>query len=107
MSKQIKHFLPVLTFLNTLSEKDQRTHLLNAPVNLIKFITDTCLNLNFGYFDIEKENILNLKPYKKWILILCKRSLSIEKRREIIAKKGFFARVIGDLIPYLLRIVNE
>ena len=107
MKKIIKKYIPVLEFINSLSEGEKKKFFKNSNLEIIKFLSDLLYNLNASNIQFDNEILLKLKKYRKDIQTIAKKKTSLKERRKIFSKKGFFEGVISPLIQDLIKLVTH
>ena len=98
---EIKRLLHLIEFLNGFKEKTRRKYLQAAPTAVIKFLTDLCYNVLLGNIKLDLKVLSKLKLQRRLIESLCKKKISLKKRKKILMKKKFFSDVIAPIIPTL------
>ena len=101
MMNQVKQILPLLDYLSKCSKNEQKKFIASAKPYVIKLLSDLCLNFNKKNITTNAKHIKKLQPYAKLISSLCKKSLSIKKRRSILQKGGFLSNFLPLLLPLL------
>jgi len=102
-SKRITDHFGVLEYLKSLNARDQKSFINGASIELLKTISEICLNLIKGTIDISKDNINKLRKYKKQILTLSEKKHSAKKRRKVCSQKGgFLPTLIGLTLPGII-----
>ena len=69
-SPRVKSHLGVLEYLRDLNEKEQKRFIKHASVELLRVISELCLNLMKGTIEISNGDLQKLKKYKKQIIAL-------------------------------------
>ena len=105
MRKKIRHFIPTLELLSSLTPKESAAYLKNGKPDIIKFITDILYNVNCGTLKVDSSILFALKPHKKIIQRLCQKKLSLNERRKIISKLNFFSTIVAPIVPILVALV--
>ena len=103
MKPNLKQLLPLLEYLNKCSKKEQQQFLATAKPHIIQVLTDICYNFYHKNITTHSKYIKKLKPYAKLITQLCKKRLSIKKRRHRLQTGGFIGRILS-LIPLLAQL---
>ena len=98
-SKRVTDHFGVLEYLKQLNKKDQKLFIKGASPELLKTISEICLNLLKGTIKISKEDIDKLRRFKKQILHLSEKRHSVKVRRDMCSQKGGF---LGSLIAVAL-----
>jgi len=106
MKRQLRKFLPILEFIDGLSDKERQKYLRYSSPSLIKFIADLCYNVLLGKLTLKKHILSKLKPHRKQIEKICAEGISLKRRKQIFMKKNFFSVAVSPLIPVLLEIVR-
>ena len=98
-SQRVTQHFGVLEYLKDLSSLEQKRFIQNASCELLKVISEICLNLLKGNITIPDSDLQRLRKYKQQIVLLSKRKHSIKKRKVICNQKGGF---LGSLISIAL-----
>ena len=99
MDARIKHHMGGLEYLKDLSPSEQKRFINGASSELLKAISELCLNLLKGSIKIDESDLKKLKRYKKQIILLSEKKHSTLKRRKFCSQKGGF---LGSLISIAL-----
>ena len=102
-SKRVTDHFGVLEYLKSLNNKDQKSFIQGASPELLKTISEICLNLIKGSIEISKEDINKLRKYKKQILTLSEKKHSIKTRKKLCSQRGgFLPTLIGLTLPGII-----
>lgn len=99
MSKNVKQLIPLLKILNAVPAKVKKSILKNSGDELIKAISEICLNFCKGNVRCNKKCLNRLKKFKSSIhkLAAVKRSQkNLTKERKVLIQQG------GAFLPILL-----
>lgn len=77
----------------------------NLTPDIIKVITEICVNIESGVIPIKKSKLS--KAVRLNIKNLSKLNLSLNKRKDIIQKGGFIASLLSASLPYLIDLLAE
>jgi hypothetical protein len=99
--EKIRKHLPFLNFLRTLDKKQQKQIVMTGDIDLIKVLSGIALNLLKGNVHLTKAQIKKLKPYRKDLVYLGRKTPSIRQRKLKIQKGGFLGAVLG-LLPSVI-----
>ena len=102
----IKRYLPAMELLKSLPTAKQSKHLRNSPVDLIKFFADLLYNVSSGFFPIEPDVVVQLKPHKKLISKICEKKRSLKARKNLICRKGTYDKIFSPLIKPLIDLLQ-
>ena len=104
---EIKKILPFLEYLSKLSSREQKQFLSTANSKLIKILTNLCYNFNRGNITTDENHIKKLKKYGNLIHILCKKSHTLKKKKEILQTGGFLPTLLSTIIPLLAQVLFQ
>lgn len=100
---RIKHHMGVLEYLKGLPSSEQKRFINGASSELLKTISELCLNLLKGTIKVSETDLKNLKKYKKQIIFLSERKHSSDKRRKLCSQRGgFLGSLIGIVLPAVI-----
>ena len=97
----IKKHVPLMEYLKTLSEKEQRLFLKSASRPLLRAFAEIALNIVKRQLPLSNTDIKRLKKHENEIIQLSKRKHSHEKRKQILMKGGFLPSLLS-LLPTLV-----
>lgn len=100
-NSEIKEILPFLEYLSKLSSKEQKQFLSTANSKLIRILSNLCYNFNRGYITTDENHIKKLKKYGNLIHVLCKKSHTLRKRKQILQTGGFLPTLLSTIVPLL------
>ena len=98
-SQRVEKHFGVLEYLKDLSSSEQKKFIAGASCELLKTISEICLNLLKGTIELKPGDLNKLKKYKTQIVSLSKRKPSTKQRRQICMQKGGF---IGSLLSLVV-----
>ena len=98
MSKRVKKYLPLLTFLCKAKPNLIKAIIKEAPSELINVISECALNILKGNVKLKSSQLKKLCRHKHCLRILAKKRTSVKKRKKYLQSGGF----IGALLPALL-----
>ena len=102
-SSRIQKHFGILEYLKDLSKKDQKNFIENASSEVLKTISEICLNLIKGTVKIPESDLKKLKKYKIQIVSLSQKRHSVKKRKNICNQKGgFLGSLLGVILPSLI-----
>ena len=102
-SSRMKHHIGVLEYIRDLTEKERKNFVKTAGSELLKTISEICLNLLQGNISISPNDVKKLKKYKNQIITLSKKQHNLTKRRNICSQKGgFIGTLIATLLPTII-----
>ena len=93
MSAVVKRALPLLKVLADAKPKLKKAIIQHAPAELVTAISEIVLNLIKGVIKLTASQKKRLSRYKKDLLALAKKKLSIGKKKKILVQKGGSAAV--------------
>ena len=99
---KIKKYIPILEYMHGLSKKKQKQFLEHSGGELLLIISEICYNINSGNFELSTEQLKKLKPYRRDIEYLCKKSRTIAQRRQRVQKGGMLNVLLSTILPVLL-----
>ena len=99
---QIKKYLPVLEYVASLSRKKQKEFITHADGNFLKIISEICYNINKGNLDLTGSQIKKLRPFRRDIEFLCKKSRSNTQRRHKLQKGGLIFNILSEVLPLVI-----
>lgn len=102
MKQIIRRYLAVLEYIKSIAPASQASYLRSAPNDLVKFLANCVLNLRIGVIELTPEIFSQLKLQKKLIDKISRPKISLKLRRQYIAKKGTFNKIISPIIPALI-----
>ena len=92
-----------MEYLKDLSPKDQKKFIENSSSELLKTISEICLNLLKGKVNLSASDLNKLKKYKNQIISLSQKRHSIKVRRKLCNQRGgFIGSLIGTVLPILI-----
>ena len=100
--KNLKRHLPFLEYLRGLSPKNQRNIIKFADKPLLICLSEICLNLVRQQIPLQAKDIKKLKKFENEICILAEKKHSLNKRKQILVKKGGFIPSILSILPTLI-----
>ena len=98
-STRVKHHVGVLEYIRDLNEKERSQFVKGCNSELLKTLSELCLNLLKGNICISPNDLKKLRKYKQEIITLSEKRHSLKKRRIVCSQKGGF---IGTLISTIL-----
>ena len=100
VSKTIQRNLPILRFLNRKHSRASRT-ILSANKDLIKAVSEICLNLRLGNVPLTDKHKSKLVEYKEILRNVSKKETSTEKKKRLLNTKGLFGALLPPVLEYL------
>ena len=104
---ELQQILPFLEYVNKLSKFQQKKLLKQADAKFIKIITNLCYNFNKGNITNKPKYINRLKKYRKLINVICKKNVSLKKRKDILQTGGFLPTLLGTAVPLLIELLSK
>ena len=102
-SRRVTDHFGVLEYLKDLTKLEQKKFIETASCELLKTISEICLNLLKGSIKLPSEELAKLKKYKLQIVSLARKKHSIKKRKVICNQKGgFLGSLISACIPAII-----
>ena len=102
-SSRVKKHLSVLEYLKNLNEKERKSFINGAGCELLKTISELCLNLLRGNITVKPTDVKKLKKFKRQIIVLSEKQHNIKKRKNICSQKGgFIPMLLGSLLPAII-----
>ena len=101
MSAVVKRALPLLKVLVDATPKLKKAIIKHAPADLVTAISEIVLNLIKGVIKLTA----HLSRYKKELLALAKKKVSLGKKRKILVQKG--GGVVSILVPLALSLLSS
>lgn len=99
--KQLKQHISVLTYLKSLSKKDQINFIKFANRSLLEVLSSICVNLIKKNIPLTKNEIRKLRRHENSIKLLSEKKHSLSKRRKILASGGVLSSLLS-LVPTLV-----
>ena len=106
MSAVVRRALPLLKVLADANPKLKKAIIKHAPPGLVIAISEIALNLIKGVIELTPHQKRRLSQYKKELLSLAKKNVSVGKKRKILVQKGGSA-VLAALIPLVLSLLSS
>ena len=106
MSAVVRRALPLLKVLVDASPKLKKAIIKHAPPELVIAISEIVLNLLKGVIELTPHQKKRSSRYKKELLSLAKKNVSVGKKRKILVQKGGSA-VLAVLIPLVLSLLSS
>ena len=103
--EKVRKQLPFLKFLRSLHKKQQKQIIETGDANLIKVLSSIALNLLKGNVRLTQTQIKKLKPFRKDLIFLGRKTPSIKQKKLKIQKGGFLGAVLGLLPSVIAAIV--
>jgi hypothetical protein len=105
MSEAIKKSRIILDYLSVASPKYIKGIIASADKDLIRAITEISMNVLFSDLGLSETIARRLRPYKKYLRELAKKSVGIEKKRKILKTHGH--KFLSVLLPPVLSIISN
>ena len=105
MSAVVKRALPLLKVLVDATSKLKKAIIKHAPTDLVTAISEIALNLIKGVIKLTPHQKKRLSRYKKELLALAKKKVSLGKKRKILVQKG--GGVVSILVPLALSLLSS
>ena len=105
MSAVVKRALPLLKVLVDATPKLKKAIIKHAPTDLVTAISEIVLNLIKGVIKLTPHQKKRLSRYKKELLALAKKKVSLGKKRKILVQKG--GGVVSILVPLALSLLSS
>ena len=105
MSAVVKRALPLLKVLVDATPKLKKAIIKHAPTDLVTAISEIVLNLIKGVIKLTAHQKKRLSRYKKELLALAKKKVSLGKERKILVQKG--GGVVSILVPLALSLLSS
>ena len=105
MSAVVKRALPLLKVLVDASPKLKKAIIKHAPTDLVTAISEIVLNLIKGVIKLTAHQKKRLSRYKKELLALVKKKVSLGKKRKILVQEG--GGVVSILVPLALSLLSS
>ena len=105
MSAVVKRALPLLKVLVDATPKLKKAIIKHAPTDLVTAISEIVLNLIKGVIKLTVHQKKRLSWYKKELLALAKKKVSLGKKRKILVQKG--GGVVSILVPLALSLLSS
>ena len=99
--KQLKEHISILTYIRSLSTKDQKNFIKTASRPLLEVLSSIALNIIQRNIPLTKKDILKLRPYEKMIKKLSEKKHSLGSRRKMLKTGGFLSSLLS-LVPTLI-----
>ena len=106
MSAIVRRALPLLKVLVDASPKLKKAIIKHAPPELVTAESEIVLNLIKGVIKLTPQQKKRLSPYKKDLLPLAKKNVSLGTKRKILVQKGGSAAV-SVLVPLALSLLSS
>ena len=101
MKRVIQH-MPILEYLRSLTSKEQKNLILNAPKQLLLTLSEIALNLIGKNIVLTKPQISKLQKHEKQILELSERKHSLSRRKQILRGGSFLKNLLDTTILQLM-----
>lgn len=105
MSDAIQKSKIILDYLSVASPKYVKGIIDSADKDLIKGLTEISMNVLFTDLDLPEAIVRRLRPYKKYLREIAKKSTSVEKKRKILKTHGH--KFLSTLLPPVLKIISN
>jgi len=102
MKDQVKNILPALEYLNKASPQERQEYITTSKNSFLKKFIDLLFNINCGNLPTTEFFLNKLRKFKKQIIILCKKTISLKVRKAILKKKNLFSKLIPILVSLLI-----
>ena len=99
--EDLKRHLPVLEYLKSLSSKEQKELIKNAPKPLLNIFSSIALNLIKQNIPLSPHNIKRLKQHEGLILKLSQRKHSLKARKKLLQRSGLLSSLLS-ILPSLV-----
>ena len=106
MKKIIQQILPAIEYICALSGKEQALHVKTLKKEAVKVLVDILFNVEKGVLSVNPDIVAQLKPYKRLILSMTKKSGGLKQRQKLLQKKGIFSKIFCPLLPVLRELVH-
>lgn len=97
----LKKHLPILEYLNSLTNKEQKDLIKNAPKPLLNIFSSIALNLIRKNIPLSPHNVRRLKQHEGLILKLSQRKHSLTVRKKLLQKGGLLSSLLS-ILPALV-----
>ena len=104
-SPRVRKHMPILEYINSMNEKERKHFLKGANIELLKTLSEICLNLLAGTIKIPPSELQKLKRFKKEIITLSEKRHSLKKRVKICQKGGFIGSLLALAIPSIVQAI--
>ncbi len=91
----VNKYMPHLHVLSKCDKKLRKAMIDNAPLGLIKCISEICKNSLAGNIQHSDKDRLALKQHKRYIRILANKSVASKHKRGLISQKGGFLPLLA------------
>ena len=99
--ENLKRHIPILEYLKSLKEKEQKQLIKNANIALLRVFSEICLNLIKRNIELSPLDITRLKKYEHLIIRLSQRKHSTKVRKNILQRGGFLSSLLS-ILPALV-----
>ena len=106
MSSVVRRALPLLKVLVDATPKLKKAIIKHGPRELVIAISEIVLNLIKGVIKLTAQQKKRLSRYKKELLALARKKVSLGKKRKILVQKGGSAAV-SILLPLALSLLSS
>ena len=103
----LTRIIPILEFMSQLKTREKNKYIDKAPSSVIKWIADLCFNILLGNFFLEKNILIQLKPYKRQLQNFSAKKITLNARKKILKKKNFLTQLISIILPTLFSYLNK
>ena len=102
---RIKKIIPVLEYINSLSEKKKKSFFSSSHPELILALSELCANINSGGIPVPSQTLKKLRPYKKKILFLSDKKPNLKKRQATIQTGGWLSSFLSTILPFAIEVL--
>lgn len=99
--KQLKEHISILTYIRSLSPKDQKNFIKTASRPLLEVLSSIALNIIKRNIPLTKKDITKLRRYEQLIKKLSEKKHSLVSRRKMLTTGGFLSSLLS-LLPTLV-----
>ena len=100
--KRVLAHIGVLQYLRTLSSRDQKQLVANAPRQLLFTLSEIALNIIARNISLSTAQISKLRKHEKQIVNLSQKKISLVKRKQILKGGSFLKNFLDTTLPSLI-----
>lgn len=102
MTERLQRNLPILTFLSKSKPSVIKAFIKTADRDTLDTICECCLNLLKGKVKLSKAQKRKLTPFKNTLRALCKKNITVKKKKQFIQKGGFLGALLAPVLGTVL-----
>ena len=100
--KRVVAHIGILQYLRTLTSREQKDLILNAPKQLLFTLSEIALNIIARNISLTSAQIAKLRKFEKQILSISEKKISLAKRKQILRGGSFLKNFLDGTLPSLI-----